>query len=62
MNIKLTKELNPIIKNGIIETSVVVKEFKIPNHWSSIEAKNYKRNAIPGDLHRAHKISRKTAY
>ena len=70
MNIKLTKELNPskfldmkiIIKNGIIETSVVVKEFKIPNHWSSIEAKNYKWNAIPGDLHRAHKISRKTAY
>ena len=65
MNIKLTKELNPskfldmkiIIKNVIIERSVVVKEFKIPNHWSSIEAKNYKRNAIPGDLHRAHKIS-----
>ena len=46
-----------IIKNVIIERSVVVKEFKIPNHWSSIEAKNYKRNAIPGDLHRAHKIS-----
>ena len=65
MNIKLTKELNPskfldmkiIVKNVIIETSVVVKEFKIPNHWSSTEAKNYKRNAIPGDLHRAHKIS-----
>ena len=61
----MTKELNPskfldmkiIIKNVIIERSVVVKEFKIPNHWSSIEAKNYKRNAIPGDLHRAHKIS-----
>ena len=46
-----------IIKNVIIETSVVVKEFKIPNHWSSTEAKNYKRTAIPGDLHRAHKIS-----
>ena len=42
-NIKLTIEVNPskfldteiMIKNGIIETSVVVKESKIPNHWSS---------------------------
>ena len=41
-NIKLTMEVNPskflnteiMIKNGIIETSVVVKESKIPNHWS----------------------------
>ena len=64
-NIKLTIEVNPskfldteiLIKNGIIETSVVVKESKIPNHWSSAVPKKYKRNAILGDLHRAHKIS-----
>ena len=42
-NIKLTIEVNPskfldteiMIKNGIIETSLVVKVSKIPNHWSS---------------------------
>ena len=64
-NIKLTIEVNPskfldieiMIKNGIIETSVAVKESKIPNHWSSAVLKKYKRNAILGDLHRAHKIS-----
>ena len=41
--VKLTIEVNPskfldteiMIKNGIIETSLVVKESKIPNHWSS---------------------------
>ena len=40
-NIKLTTEINPrkfldteiLIKNGITETSVVIKESKIPNHW-----------------------------
>ena len=49
-NIKLTIEVNPskfldtkiMIKNGIIETSVVVKESKIPNHWSSAVPKKYK--------------------
>ena len=46
-----------MIKNGIIETSVAVKKSKIPNHWSSAIAKQCKRNAILGDLHRAHKIS-----
>ena len=64
-NIKLTIKVNPskfldteiMIKNGIIETSVLVKESKIPNHWSSAVTKKYKRNAILGDLHRAHKIS-----
>ena len=64
-NIKLATEVNHskfldteiMIKNGIIETSVVVKESKIPNHWSSAVPKKYKRNAILGDLHRAHKIS-----
>ena len=66
-NIKLTIEVNPskfldtevMIKNGIIETSVVVKESKIPNHWSSAVPKKYKRNAILGDLHRAHKRIKK---
>ena len=46
----MTVDVNPskfldtetMIKNGIIETSVVVKEFKIPNHWSSAVPKNIK--------------------
>ena len=46
-----------MIKNGIIETSVVVKESKIPSQWSSAVPKKYKRNAILGDLDRAHKTS-----
>ena len=46
-----------MIKNGIIETSAVIKKFKISNHWSSAIPKKYERNAILGDLHRAHKIS-----
>ena len=64
-NIKLTIGVNPskfldteiMVKNGIIETSVVVKESKIPNHCLSAVPKKYKRNAFLGDLHRAHKIS-----
>ena len=64
-NIKLTIEVNPskffdtevMLKNGIIETSVVVKESKIPNHFLSAVAKRYKRNAFLRDLLRAHKIS-----
>ena len=64
-NIKLTIDVNPskyldteiMIKNGIIETSVAVKQAKIPNHWPSAVQKRYKRNKIPGDLHRAHKVS-----
>ena len=58
-NMKLTLEINPskslyteiMVKNAIIETSVVVKESKIPNHWSSAVPKKYKRDAIVGDLH-----------
>ena len=65
LNLKLTMQVNPskfldteiMIKNGIIETSVLVEESKIPNHWSSAVLKKYKRNAILGDLHRAHNIS-----
>ena len=64
-NMKLTLEVNPskslnteiMIKNVIIETSVVVKESKIPNHWSSAVPKKYKRDAILGDLQKAHGIS-----
>ena len=49
-NIKLTIEVNPskfvdteiLIKNGIIETSVVVKKSKITNHWSSVVPKSIK--------------------
>ena len=60
----MTVEVNPrkfldteiMVKNGIIETSVAVKESKIPNHWSSAVPKKYKINAILGDLQRAHKI------
>ena len=33
-----------MIKNGIIKTSVVVKESKIPNHWSSVVPKKKKKN------------------
>ena len=65
LNIKLTIQVNPskfldtdiMLKNGIIETSVVVKKSKIPNHCLSAVPKKYKRNAFLGDLHRAHKIS-----
>ena len=47
-NIKLTIEVNPskfldteiMVKNGIIETSAVVKESQIPNHWSSAVPKS----------------------
>ena len=65
LNIKLSIEVNPrkfsnteiMVKNGIIETSVIVKGSKIHNHWSSAVPKKYQRNAILGDLHWAHKIS-----
>ena len=64
-NIKLTIEVNPskfldveiVIKNGIFEISFAVKESKILNHWSLGVPKKYKRNAILGDLHKAHKMS-----
>ena len=64
LNVKLTIEINPskfldmeiMIKNGIIETSVAVKGSKIPIHGSSAVPKKYKGNAILGDLHRANKV------
>lgn len=42
-----------MIKNSIIETSVV--EPKILSNWSPAVRKNYKWNAILGDLHMAHR-------
>ena len=61
----MTTEVNPsnfldteiIIKTGIIETSVVVKESKTPDHWSLAVPEKYKQNAFLGDLHRVHKNS-----
>ena len=41
----------------MIQTSLVIKESKIPNYWSSAILKKYEINAILGDLSRAHKIS-----
>ena len=40
-----------------IETSVVIKKSKVPNHWSSAVPLRYKRNAINGDLNRAKHIA-----
>ena len=62
LNIKLAIKVKFLdteimIENGTIETSVVVKESKMPNHWASAVSKKYKRNGILGDFHRAHKIS-----
>ena len=31
-----------MINNGIIETTAVVKESKVPDHWSSTVFKKYK--------------------
>ena len=39
-----------MIKSGIIETSVLVKEYKIPNLSSSAVPKKYKRNSVLGDF------------
>ena len=58
-NIKLTIEVNPskfldtkiMIKNGVIETSLVVKESKIPNHWSSAVPKVYGLSSNSKSLH-----------
>ena len=67
-NINLTRKLYPskfldveiLIKNCITETYVV--ESKILSHWLSAVHKEYKQNAILGDLHRAHKISNNFAF
>ena len=50
-------DTNITTKNGIIETSVHIKNNKFPVFWSSKVPKRYKRNAINGELHRASKIS-----
>ena len=40
VNLRKFLDTEIMVKNGIIETSVVVKESKIPNHWSSAVPKN----------------------
>ena len=62
---KLTKEISPEyfldtkieIKNGNIHKSLHRKDAKLPSHWSSKIPKNYKRNSILTELHRAEKIA-----
>ena len=64
-NIKLTLELHPKrfldinleFQNGILKTSVHLKETKWPTSWNSKIAKKYKHNVIIGDLHRSKRIS-----
>ena len=63
--INLTIEVNPckfldtkIINNkGNITTEAFRKTSKLPVHWSSWIPKQYKRNAVIGDLHRSKRIS-----
>ena len=44
IEVKPSKFLNMemMINNGIIETTAVVKESKVPDHWSSTVFKKYK--------------------
>ena len=64
-NINLTIEKSPKmfldtgleLRNGKYETKVYRKETKMPIHWNSKAPKQYKRNAVLGDLHRAKRIS-----
>ena len=65
-NIKLTIEINPSkfldtqlinIEGRYIITKVYRKKSKIPIHWSSKIPKQYKRNTITTDLHRAGNIA-----
>ena len=65
-NIKLTIEINPPkfldtqlinIEGRYITTKVYRKKSKIPIHWSSKIPKQYKRNTITTDLHRAGNIA-----
>ena len=64
-NINLALELNPKrfldtnleFKNGILITSVHLKEAKLPTPWNSKIPKKHKRNVIIGDLHRSKQIS-----
>ena len=64
-NINLTTEINP---SKFLDTKVARnkneikcfshhKDNKLPFHWNSAVTRNYKKNVIVGDLHRANKIS-----
>ena len=64
-NIKLTIEINPskFLDTKIARSKNEIKCFshhrdnKLPFHWKSTVPRNYKKNVIAGDLHRANKIS-----
>ena len=64
-NIKLTIEINPskFLDTKITRNKNEIKCFshhkdnKLPFHWKSAVPRNYKKNVIVGDLHRANKIS-----
>ena len=64
-NIKLTVEVNPTkfldtqisrYPDGSLSFKLVHKERKLPIHWTSTIPKQYKKNLINGDLHRANGI------
>ena len=63
--LKFTVEVNPTkfldtdfhLNNGQMKTKVHRKETKLPVSWNSKIPKQYKRNMLLGDLHRAKKIS-----
>ena len=64
-NINLTIEINPskFLNTKIARNKNEIKCFshhkdnKLPFHWKSAVPRNYKKNVIVGDLHRANKIS-----
>ena len=64
-NIKFTIEEKPTkfldteigIHNSAIITKVHTRSKKFSVHWSSKNPLRYKRNAIPGELHRADKVA-----
>ena len=64
-NINLTIKINPskFLDTNIARNNTNIKCFsyhkdnKLPFHWKSAVPRNYKKNVIVGDLHRANKIS-----
>ena len=60
LNINLTIGINPskiARNNNEIKCFSQHKNNKLPFHWKSAVPRNYKKNVIVGDLHRANKIS-----
>ena len=65
LKINLIIEINP---SKFLDTKIALnkneikcfshhKDNKLPFHWKSAVPRNYKKNVIVGDLHRANKIS-----